>query len=184
MTSRLKLELPTTIGADREFAINVDLDEAFGDEWLFGKIGYVIGNTLVGDYNLGASLRDVLLQMHLIFSDAGKRETSRFVGKGSDDLFDTVWSTLYGDGRNGLEDVANEECWAKHDITIPIDVFDNVRVFQFDEGAVSRIIWKAIGENMDESVHEVVTPRGATEQVFQRLHALLESLVEWENLRR
>src|SRR6056297_3587808 len=97
MTTITRPSLPTTIGNDSQFAIKVDLDDSFGDEWLFGRIAYVIDGKEVGDYSLGTSLRDVLLQMHFIVSDAGKRSTPGLLGKNKTDLFETVWSTLFGD---------------------------------------------------------------------------------------
>lgn len=172
--------LPTTIGDADQFAVIVDLDEQFGAEWLFGKIGYAIGGTFVGDYELGTSLRDVLLQMHLILSDAGKRHTQRFVGLPKDELFTTLWNALYGDENPEVDDIANDECWAKHNITLPVDVFDNVRVFQFDEGSASRILWRSITQHCASAVYEVRIPTGFAETVFSQLSKLLTEITAWE----
>jgi hypothetical protein len=184
MTPITRPKLPTTIGDINKFAVRIDLDDQFNREWLFGKIGYVIDRTDVGDYELGTSLRDVLLQMHWILSDARKRLTDRFVGKTKDELFDTVWNTLYGENETGVEEIANEECWAKHDITIPVDVFDRVHVFQFDEGATSRIIWRSTVGNEDIATSEIVIPVGYTEQVFAQLFDVLNQVFEWEKSMR
>lgn len=175
--------LPTTIGKESQFAIKVDLDDSFGDEWLFGRIGYVIDGNDVGDYGLGTSLRDVLLQMHFIMSDGGKRRTPGLLGKNKIDLFETVWCTLFGDETTGAEAQANDECWAKHDITIPVDVFDYVRVFQFDEGESSRIIWRSFGDDCKAIVNEIIVPSGTVESAFHELNRLLETLTEWEKCR-
>ena len=61
-----KDQLPAIIGDPNRFAIALDLDEDYGGEWLFGRIGYIIGGVNVGDYDLGTSLRDVVLQMTFI----------------------------------------------------------------------------------------------------------------------
>ncbi len=184
MTATPRPSMPAIIGKSSEFAITVDLDDSFGNEWLFGQIGYLIGGEVVGDYGLGTSLRDVLLQMHLIFNDAGKRNTPRFVGLDKEALFDTVWSTMYGDGKTGMEELAIEECWAKHDITIPVDVFAYVRVYQFDDGLNSRILWKSFVETEGGIVKEIIIPLGTTESVFRELRNLLEQLTEWEEAQR
>jgi hypothetical protein len=172
--------LPATIGDTNNFAVIVDLDEQFGGEWLFGRVGYVIAGTSVGDYELGTSLRDVLLQMHLILSDAGKRRAERFIGLPKDELFNLVWNVLYGDKTTGMEDIAIDECWAKHNITLPVDVFDHVRVFQFDEGSTSRILWRPVSDG-ECVTREHSVPIGYTERVFEELSGLLNQITIWEN---
>ncbi len=170
------LKLPTVIGEVNQFAIALDLDGSYGGEWLFGKLCFFIGGCTVGDYNLGTSLRDVLLQMHLILSDAGTRMNPRFTAMNKDLLFDTVWKAIYGDEKTGIEDLAVEECWAKHNITLPVDVFDYVRVFQFDEEGVSRLIWRSMEEDGDKLTHETRVPIGTTERVFLELSDALTQL--------
>jgi hypothetical protein len=138
----------------------------------------------VGAYELGTSLRDVMLQMHLILSDAGKRHTQRFVGLPKDELFITVWNALYGDENPEVDAIATDECWAKHNVTLPVDVFDNVRVFQFDEGSASRILWRSIDQNCPSAVYEVRIPIGSTETVFSQLYNLLTEIAAWEESSR
>jgi len=178
MTSRPNF--PAIIGNPREFAVKVDLDDPLGGEWLFGKIGYVIGEHHLGEYDIGTSLRDVIGQMAWILFDAGNRSNSRFFGLPKEVLFDTIWETRYGDNDTGMEDVASDECWVKHSIEVPVDVFDQIQVLQFDEGEVSRIIWRASPYGKDMGTHEVRVPLGTTEAVFSQLSDLLEQLTEWE----
>jgi hypothetical protein len=97
--------------------------------------------------------------MHLILSDAGKRTTTRLAGKEKGELFNIVWTTLYGEENTGMEEIAVDECWAKHNITLPVDVFDHVRVFQFDEDNESRILWCSTSGISDSVVHEVRVSR-------------------------
>jgi len=184
MSTASRPNLPVIIGNARLFAVKVDLDELFGDEWLFGKIGYVIAGNAVGDYELGTSLRDVLLQMHLILSDAGTRRNQRFFGMPKSDLFDIIWNTIYGDAETGMEQMAEDECWAKHNISLPVDVFDYVRILQFDEGAFSRIIWRTVGDDLSSVTHEARVPIGSTERVFIELSTLLTNLENWEKSTR
>jgi len=184
MNTITRPRLPATLGDPQEFAVVVDLDDAFHAEWLFGKVGYIIGGVSVGDYNLGTSLRDVLVQMQLIVSDSGVRHTHRLVGLPKNNLFSLVWTALYGEKDRELDQIAEHECWAKHNITLPIDVFDGVRVFQFDEGAVSRILWRFTTDNDDRAVHEVDVSLGCTEDVFSRLSNLLIEVSAWEESMR
>ncbi|MEQ1902868.1 MAG: Imm42 family immunity protein [Pirellulaceae bacterium] len=184
MTAPSELSFPTTIGEPSIFAIRVALDEHYNGEWLFGKIGYVIGGEFVGDYDLGTSLRDVLLQMTLILSDANRRKTIRFEGLSKETIFNDVWTTLFGDTNTGLEKIAQDECWVKHNITIPVDVFDNVKVFQFDEQFSSRIIWREMPETNDAAIREFRIPIGVTETVFKQLFEILNELLLKEEIKR
>ena len=176
MNESNSLKLPTVIGDLNQFAIALDLDESYGGVWLIGKICFFIGGISVGDYILGSSLRDVLLQMHLILSDAGTRINPRFDAMDKELLFDTVWKAIYGDEKTGLGNLAVEECWAKHNITLPVDVFDYVRVFQFDEKDFSRLIWRSMKEDSDKGTNETRVAIGTTERVFVELSDVLTLL--------
>lgn len=173
---------PLTIGDASLFAVKVDLDESYHGKWLFGKIAYIIENTCIGDYELGTSLRDVLVQMNYIISDSNQRKTSRFIGKPKEVISDLAWTTIYGNVDTGFEQVAQEECWAKHDITLPLDVFSSVRVYQFDEGVQSRIIWRDLADIKSPVTYEIRVPLGTTEEVFKQLEELLDSLLQKEEL--
>jgi hypothetical protein len=178
--SELKPQFPSTIGNEHLFAVKVDLDEEYGDEWLFGRIAYVIGGKIVGDFHLSTSLRDVFLHMYRILWDAGKRSTSRFDNRPAAELFETVWSVLYGETTSEIEELAVEECWVKHRVTLPADVFAGVHVFQFDERAVSRVIWKNFAGVVESPLSEVVVPLGTIESVYSELNEILERLTKWE----
>ena len=50
-------------GDKKKFGIQVELDFQYGGEWLYGKFCYWINNEMIGDFDMGSSLRDVLFQM-------------------------------------------------------------------------------------------------------------------------
>lgn len=176
------MRLPTTFGNPSQFAINLDLNECFCGEWLFGRIDYVVNSHHIGDYDLGTSLRDVHNQMHHIISDAGKRSNSRFVGMKTEELFDFVWQVLYGGESSGTDEIAIDECWAKHNITIPVDVFDGIRLFQFDEFNYTRLLWRSSENSGSTPTYEYRTPLGTTEQCFFELNHTLDEMRRWREL--
>lgn len=164
MTSRP--DLPGILGNPAKFAVRLELDEQFDGEWLFGRIAYQIDSHVVGSFEPGTSLRDVPLQMHWIVTDAGRRRTKRFAGKGKAELFRTIWNALYG-ATAEMEEISVEECWAKHNVTIPVDVFDHYLILQFDEEDESRVIWGHTQEMLDQGVqdsqvYEARIPLGTT----------------------
>jgi hypothetical protein len=57
------------IGEKTSFAIEFELDENAGGAWLFGKFCYWVGGSMLGDYPLGASLRDILFLMTQVVGD-------------------------------------------------------------------------------------------------------------------
>lgn len=122
------------IGDAAEFAVEYELDEPSGEAWMFGRLCYWVGGEMVGDYGLGTSLRDVLLQMKYVVGDCGNR-FFRCSGISDEKLFDLVNDAIYGDSVGDDEE-------ARFDVTIPVDVFAGVKIFLFDFlGEGSRLIY-------------------------------------------
>lgn len=168
-------------GDTSRFSVVVTIDEEHDGVWLNGKIAYVIDGMFVGDYEQGTSLRDVLLQMGWILSDSGRRRTERFVGESKENLIQKIRSCFFGCVDPAIDEVSINECWAKHNITIPVDVFDGCLVLQFDENCESRLIWSQTTGLTDAaaSVVEVRVPLGTTELVFSSLFDYLNTLLSF-----
>lgn len=62
------------IGNARVFAARSEVDESIRDEWLFGKMYFVLKGTDIGDYVLRTSLRTVAMLLVPIVKDGGKRQ--------------------------------------------------------------------------------------------------------------
>ena len=65
-----------TFGDVAIFAASYELEQNYDGAWLLGKFCYWIGGELVGDYELGTSLRDVLIVLRSVVRDNGNRENS------------------------------------------------------------------------------------------------------------
>jgi len=119
------------IGQKNSFAIQYELDDDHGKEWLFGKVCYWINGAQIGSYDLGTSLRDVLFQMKYIISDCGNRKGESLCFLNHGDIFLFLDRSIYG---NCDEYVGNLTVDTPHryDIRIPVDVFDNWKLYLLD----------------------------------------------------
>ena len=177
MSLHTHFPLPATIGSPEAFAVRIDLDQDFAGEWLLGRVCYLIGGNQIGDFELGTSLRDVLLQMHFVFKDCGKRRNARFDGKSKDELRDLIDSALRG--TSAFYDIAKAEMWARHEITPPVDVFDGIHVLQFDKASESHLIWYSTSGNAAATTHELMLPCGTVDCVLRQLRELLEAMLQF-----
>jgi hypothetical protein len=155
------------IGEKKSFAIEFEVDVNAGGAWLFGKFCYWVGGTMLGDYQLGTSLRDVLFLMTQLVGDCGNR-FSTMCHMGADEVFNALNESLYGDRE--IVDLAG-----RFDVLIPVDVFDEVKVFLLDcEGRDSRLLYsKACGR-----VEEWLLPPQEFDQTLKLCYDELSQLYD------
>jgi Immunity protein 42 len=159
------------IGNAKTFAIQYEFNEDTGGEWLFGKICYWIDAIKVGDYDLGASLRDVLLQSEYILRSCGKRQLSFFNESDVGQLFNTIDNQLYGDGSVVLADLLSIDEVARFDVTVPVDVYFEWKIFLFDLEGFSLLLFK--NEN-DDAVRSCRLSINEFDSVFKELYFQLD----------
>jgi len=130
------------VGELSRFAVEYDLNENHGGEWMFGRFCYWIGGRQVGDYELGTSLRDVLFQLEQgVARDKGLRSSRRFSTKSAVDVFRLLRAALFGAADLNNAGVAEEEQWARHNIVPPVDVFDSWMVFLVEDEEIARLVF-------------------------------------------
>ena len=127
-------------GEKSRFAVEFDLDDAPGGEWMFGRICYFCDRNQLGDYVLGTSLRDVLFQLERIHCDAGRRSNPRLFAMPTEPLFRLLDSSLFGDQARSGDDRADEEQWARHSILPEVDVFETWKAFLVEDEESARLI--------------------------------------------
>lgn len=88
------------IGNKETFAVEYELDSNYGGNWMFGKICYWINHVQVGDYELGTSLRDVLVAMIFLVPDCGNREELNLCELPPEEVFFQLNESIYGDTEN------------------------------------------------------------------------------------
>jgi Immunity protein 42 len=168
-----------TFGNTKEFAISYELDVNSCGSWLFGKFCYWIGGEIVGDYDVGTSLRDVLLLLRSIVIDNGNRENVNLFGLSHEELYMRLDSTLYGGGeRSDYEELAEEECWARFKIFPSVDIFDDWKIYLIDSPPKARIVYSFRSKNVVEfNLSSGIFDQVAT-SIFDTLSNIHESEVE------
>lgn len=122
---------------------------------------------MLGDYQLGTSLRDVFFHMTQIVGDCGNRFTTRCDANG-DGMFSALNESIYG--THELVDLAG-----RFDVLIPVDVFDGVRIFLLDcQGKASRLLYSRDGGVAEERLLAL----GEFDLVFKRCYDELRLLYE------
>jgi Immunity protein 42 len=168
-----------TFGNTKEFAISYELDINSCGSWLFGKFCYWIGDKMVGDYDMGTSLRDVLLLLRSIVTDNGSRENINLFRLSREELYLRLDSTLYGGGeRSNYEELAEEECWARFQIFPSVDIFDEWKIYLIDSPPKARIVYSFRNKNIVEfNLSSGIFDQVAT-SAFDTLLNIYESEVE------
>jgi len=82
------------IGNKSEFAIEYELALDYGGVWMFGRVCYWTKDHKIGDYESGTSLRDVMLQLHRIIRDNGKRMHEELFHLNKLELFSRLNDTI------------------------------------------------------------------------------------------
>ncbi|WP_213881951.1 Imm42 family immunity protein [Pseudomonas sp. dw_358] len=154
-------------GDINEFAIEYSLNDQHGGSWLFGQVCYWIAGERVGDFPLGTSLRDVLIQMQNVIDNCGKRQLDNMVSKSPQELFDAIDSKLYGgvDVDNNSDE--SVESFYRFDIRIPVDVFDGCKMYLFESSGFELILYK---KSLDGLVNEKRLSAGYFDAVIRSFY--------------
>lgn len=166
-------------GNPSEFAIEFKLNESYGGDWLYGKFCFWIKGMAIGNYDLGASLRDILFLMKTILRDNGNRFHQGLYCLETIDLFKRLDDALFGHGSSQYDEVANEECWARFNITLPVDIFDKCKIFLVENKENARIIYKC-PDVEDENISEIFLTQGLFDQIIEEAYNVLDSLYNEE----
>lgn len=121
------------------FAVEFSLDQDYGGEWLFGRFCYWVRGRMLGNYDLGVSLRDVFFQMQSVVRDCGDRKYDW-----CDESALSIYSRLNGVIYGGI--ACEIDTPARYEISIPVDIFDECKAFLIDCGDFgARIVYSIDG---------------------------------------
>lgn len=164
------------IGDRRKFAIELDLDEHYEGVWLFGRFSYWINGDRVGDYDLGTSLRDVLFQMKWIVFDCGNRDGGILCTHSPEKVFYWLDGALYDDS-----DISGEielpDTPARFDIRIPVDIFDEWKIYLIECNDNAKILFKS---DKESDIRVVSIAVGLFDSVIKDTYNYLDELYERE----
>jgi hypothetical protein len=167
------------VGELTRFAIEYELNADFGGAWMFGRLCYWVERKQVGDYELGASLRDVLFQLDQIGGNKRRRESARLMGLPAADAFHLLDAALFGAAEINNANLAEEEQWALFNVIPSVDVFDGWKAFLIENDRFGRILY-ASDPYMD--VHEILLNPGELDAVVDEVRGALYDLYERVNL--
>ncbi|WP_025028362.1 Imm42 family immunity protein [Caldalkalibacillus mannanilyticus] len=167
------------IGNKSEFGIEYELNKEYGGEWLFGRFCYWIDGKRVGDYDLGTSLRDILFLLQQLIRDNGNRNHEILFKLSLLELFNRLNGGLYS-GDPKYDSLAIDESWARFDIGLPIDIFNEWKIFLIEYENKSRFIIQKLGSTENEFLHEVSIESGKFDSVISKAFKLLDELYEKE----
>lgn len=165
------------IGERSKFAIEFELENEYRGTWLYGKFCYWIQNKRIGDYELVTSLRDVLFQMIYIVGDCSKRFHDELFELDVFDLYNRLNDALFGNGESEYEMASKEQSWARFNVAIPVDVFDQWKVFLVERQDISRFIIKDLN---GVEVYEVLLKDSHFDKVIAEIYGELNKLYELE----
>lgn len=169
------------VGEPSRFAVEYDLNENHGDEWMFGRFCYWCGGQQIGDYDLGTSLRDVLFQLDQLARDRHSRVNRRLNSTSATEAFHLLDAALFGISDSSTAKVAEEEQWAKHNIFPPVDIFDSWKGFLVEDGQTARLIF---AHDPYQNVSELTLEPGAVGAVLDVVRKALNDIYEQESTRR
>jgi len=164
-------------GDRSRFSIAFELDRDHGGIWLFGRICYWIAEAMVGDYDVGTSLRDVLFQMTPIMGDGGKRTCPKLLRLKKEKIADLILAALDDTSDEIYQYTSRDFLPARFDVRIPVDVFDSWKVFLVEGEENAKLLYRGIESS--EVVATNLAP-GEFDRVFCEAQAHLERLYEEE----
>lgn len=165
------------LGQPNAFAAEYELSPDYGGIWMFGKFRYWCGGIVVGDFDVGTSLRDVLFQLEQMRRDVGNRRNDRFLGMLPDQTARLLNAGLFGERDIAPRELAENEQWARHNIAPEVDIFDNWRAFLVEGLTAGRLIF---GRFPFQDIRSIDVPVGEVDAVLEATRASLRNIYERE----
>lgn len=157
------------------FAIEIELDNNCGGPWLFGRICYWVGGSVVGDCDAGTSLRDVLFQMKYIVGDRGRRKCPLLMQFSEIKVVDMISAALSGASDDLCKFLGPNSMPASLDVRIPVDVFDSWEIFLIESAGVAKLMCFDIGSFRLKSI---LISEGEFDSVFSDAYVYLDKVYE------
>lgn len=160
------------IGNKNKFAIQYQITKVHY-QFFYGNICCWINNTMLGRYQILATLSDLLLFLPNFVGDCGNRMNDTFYSMQLDDVYYHLSGKIFFEGDEKIEEKACIEQWARFDISFPIDVFRGTMIFLIDDIEMSRIIYS---ENL--KISEYFLEKGYVDQILKQLYVEFNDFFE------
>jgi immunity protein 42 of polymorphic toxin system len=159
------------ISSKASFGIEYEIDEA-SNMRMFGRLCYWIANQRVGNYDLPTSLRDVLNQMTSIVKLGADRVSEASWSVPAGECFRLIDKSMFGN----ISDAPpiSDEMPARFDIKIPVDVFDEWKVFLVQHSTQERLLF---AKYPFSDVDELILPKGSCDAALSKFFHDLDELI-------
>ena len=147
------------IGNKNIFAIQYEFSQVEVN-LVYGYICYWIKGIQVGDFLKLTILNDSLIFLPRIIKDKGNREHKKFFDMDKKNVCYFLGGQAYWDS-DEYEEIAMEEMWARFNIKIGLDVFNNAIIKLIDGQDVSRIVF-----SYNDIVNELYLEKGVVDDVI------------------
>lgn len=164
-------------GDKSRFAIALDLDCDHGGAWLFGRICYWIDGKMIGQYDLGTSLRDALFLMTYIQGDEGERCCQSLFSLDKEKIFSLISNVLDEKNDEIYRYIPEDFMPARFDVRIGIDVFDLWKIFLIEGDREAKLFYKTIDST---EIVETVLLSGEFDAAFGEAFSYLKRIYEAE----
>ena len=132
---------------------------------------------MVGRYDVGTSLRDVLFQMKYILGDRGQRICPLLLHLKKERVFALILAVLDEASDEIYQYTATDFLPARFDVRIPVDVFDSWKIFLVEGRGEAKILYKRIESS---EVLETILAVGEFDIIFNEACIYLERLLNAE----
>lgn len=160
-------------GDRTRFAIAFELDQNPGGPWLFGRFCYWIDSKIIGDFDAGTSLRDVLFQMRYVVGDRGRRLYPRLSALPADTIFHLISTSLNETSDDILQYVSEDFLPARLDVRIPIDIFNLWDIFLVEGVDEAKLVYCETGS---PNIEVMTLLPGEFDTVVESAHACLDRI--------
>lgn len=82
---------------------------------------------------------------------------------------------MFGYGTSKYDEIANEECWARFNITLTVDIFDKCKIFLIENQKNARIIYR-YPDVEGKNIIETFLNKGLFDKIFEDAFKAIESL--------
>lgn len=170
------------LGNKNRFAIQWEVSPDPSWPYLYGKACFWVGGLQIGNYEMGATLGDFLSCLKYPVGDCGNRHSKRLCNMKGKEVFDVLNGGLF-DGTEHLTSLAEAESWARFNVSISIDVFDNWRFYLLDCESYSRLLvgrFSSLDDTYNFSAEQILST-GEYDEIIIEYQRLLEDA--WESTR-
>lgn len=126
-------------GEKERVAVQFDVDKIENNDLLFGKFCYWVCGVQLGNYDSGVSLSVALSGLTRVVKDNGKRHAGALFDLEVRDLFERLEGGLTG-ANDRLAAIADEQQWARYDLTNVADGFDGWAVYLLERDGIARFV--------------------------------------------